>query len=146
MSRSITIPQIVKRYFSHIPNHKAQASFVEYAGNGIIYMYLYNGIKVVYNYKEDIVRGIDINGNYMKDIVSRWNIKSEKDYRAAFAYLLRGRMDALEITGDELAKRCDISRTTVFRILNKQVTPNAYTVYILEKNLQNSQNDIWHFL
>lgn len=146
MSRSITISQMVKKYFSHIPNHKTQASFVEYAGNGIIYMYLCNGIKVLYNYKEDTVQGIDVDGNYMKDIVGRWNIKSEKDYRAAFAYLLRGRMDALEITGDELAKRCGISRTTVFRILNKQVTPSAYTVYILEKNLQNSQNDIWHFL
>lgn len=146
MSRSITIPQMVKAYFNNIPGHRAEASFVEYAGNATIYMYLVSGIKVVYSYKDDIVKGIEVDVNYMEDLKKRWDVKTEKQYRAAFSYLLRGRMDALEVSAEELAKRCNISESTIHRILNKQVTPSGFTVYILEKNLRNSQNDIWRFL
>ncbi len=146
MARSITIPQMVKGYFNNIPGHRAEASFVEYAGNATIYMYLASGLRVVYSYKDDIVKGVEVDVNYMKDLKERWDVKTEKQYRAAFSYLLRGRMDALEVSAEELAKRCNISESTIHRILNKQVTPSGFTVYILEKNLQNSQNDIWCFL
>lgn len=146
MSRSITIAQIVSRYYSRIPGHKKEVSFVEYAGDATIYLYLFNGVKVIYDYKVDTIKSVDVNINYMEDLKNRFEIRTEKEYRSAFAYLLRGRMDALQISADDLAEKCNISRSTLFRILNKQVTPNGYTIHILEKNLQNSKNDIWRFL
>ena len=146
MPRSITIAQMVKKYFQKIPGHREEISFVEYGGNKELYIYLVSGLKVIYNYKEDELKGAEVDVNYMNEIRDRWPITNEKEYRAVFSYLLRGRMDALEIGVDELAERSHVSRSTIHRILDKRVTPSAFTVYTLEKNLQNSKNDIWRFI
>lgn len=145
MPRSITIPQMVKAYFVLIPNHRENVSFVEYGGDMELNVYLADGTLVVYNYRDNQVKGVQVNANYMEKYLAI-DIQSERTYREIYSRLLVGRMDALEITCEELAFKCDISRMTLYRIINKERTPSAYLSHKIESHLQNSQNDIWRFI
>lgn len=145
MPRPITVMQMVKAYFELIPNHREIVSFVEYAGNMELNIYLSYETLVVYDYSNNKVKRVNVNTNYMNKFLAI-DIQTERDYREVYSRLLIGRMDALEISCEELSDKCGISRSTLYRIIKKESTPSAYLSHKIESHLQNSKNDIWRFI
>lgn len=136
----------VNTYYEKFPGHIGQVSFVEYAGESLLNVYLLSKAKIVYDLNLDMVKCVLLDVDYVDAYLKEHPVKTEADYRDVFSYLLMGRLDALRMSIDYLAEKSNISRQTIHRILAKQVTPSSYTAYILEKNLQNSENDIWRFI
>ena len=56
---------------------------------------------------------------------------TREEWKQTFATLLKQRMEYLKIDQYELAKRCEISQTTIHYYVHGANTPSAYTLFKL---------------
>lgn len=142
MNRAISVSYIYSKFLEKCPSYRNQMSFVEYEDDMCINVFDGDGDRFLYSWKDDTVLGVDPDIDYVSDIVEGIG-DNEMKYREAFARLLEGRLIAMELTVKDAAEKCDISYSSMSKYLNLRRTPSGFAKHVLEKNLQNSQNDIW---
>lgn len=146
MQSSITMTGIVKDIFDRLPDLKDSAVFCRYVGDQCMDLWTDTDDCYRWSYNNHTCLWIESDSYFMDQYESTLFPMSEQTYLRNFSELLGGRMLARQISRRKLAERTGLSENSIYRYLNFQRKPTAYSHYILSWYLEGVHQDQWKLL